>query len=145
MAALITVEQLRSKYPFIIQQDIEDDQLEMSVESASVRLQTWVSTEAYIDAAITEQKDSADPQRWIILRNVEGHLTMHFAILGLNTNLRFFGLVAGEQVEGNAVNTYFQPEKVEKFQMMYLEMARTIAEPYLLNDGTPTAPFERVG
>lgn len=140
MAALITVEMLREEFPFVIQGDIGDPQLTRSIASASKRLQAWVGADVYAAAVA----DGADTERKLILENAEGHLALHYALLGLNTNLRNFGMVKREQVEGNTVNEYFSPGDVEKFETMYLERAREIAEPYLLSDGTPSAAFEGV-
>jgi hypothetical protein len=138
--ALITAENLREDFPFVIQADILDRQLTKSIASASARLKAWVGADVYA-AAVTE--DEAE-ERKLILQNAEGHLALHYAMLGLNTNLRNFGMVKREQVEGNTVNEYFPPSDVEKFETMYLEKAREIAEPYLLSDGTPSAAFEGV-
>jgi hypothetical protein len=140
MASLITVELLRTEFPFIIQSDINDLQLKRSIASASKRLKAWISDAIYA-AAIADDEDA---ERRLILENAEGHLTLHYALLGLNTNLRGNGLVKREQVEGDTVNEYFSPNDVSNFSSQYLEMAREIAEAYLLSDGTPTAYFEVV-
>jgi hypothetical protein len=139
--ALITAENLREDFPFVIQSDILDRQLTKSIASASARLKAWVGADVYA-AAVAESSET--DERKLILQNAEGHLALHYAMLGLNTNLRSFGMVKREQVEGNTVNEYFPPSDVEKFETMYLEKAREIAEPYLLSDGTPSAAFEGV-
>lgn len=140
MATLITVEQLRVNFPFVIHADVTNLQLNYSLVSASARLKKWIGESVYA-AAFSEDNTI---ERRIVLMNAEGHLTLHFVLLGLNTNLRNFGLVKSEQVEGNTVNQYFTPGEVANFSTQYLELAREIAEPYLLSDGTPTATFEGV-
>ena len=140
MATLITVEQLRANFPFVIHADVTELQLNYSLVSASARLKKWVGETVYA-AALAEAETI---ERRIVLMNAEGHLALHFALLGLNTHLRNFGLVKSEQVEGNTVNQYFTPSDCANFVTQYLEMAREIAEPYLLADGTPKATFEVV-
>lgn len=140
MATLINIDQLREFFPFVIHSDVNDSHLNFSLASASARLKSWVGSTTY-DAAVAEGETEIRKQT---LQNAEGHLTLHFALLGLNTNMRNFGLVKSEQVEGNTVNQYFTPGEVANFSNQYLEMAREIAEPYLLSDGTPTAAFEQV-
>jgi hypothetical protein len=142
---LLSIPELRLKFPFVIHTDIEDEQLEMSLDSASIRLEKWVTSAVYADATLPETGSApltTDARRRRVLRNAEGHLAMHFAILGLNTNLRHFGLVANEEVEGNTVNTYFQPEKIEKFKQQYLDMARSIARPYIVDEEEAAGVFE---
>lgn len=133
--ALIDADYLRTNFPFIIHQDINDGQMEMSLASASERLEKWIGLTVYEE---TEALDDTERQR-LILNNAEGHLALHYALLALNTNLRIQGLVKSEQVEGDTVNTYFTPIETANFTNQYLEMAREIAESYI-GDGTPPAP-----
>lgn len=146
--ALITVELLREEFPFIIQPDILDKQLTRSIASASKRLAAWIGADLYAEVfgeiPGDDDEDAEPSERLLILQNSEGHLALHYALLGLNTNLRQLGMVKREQVEGHTVNEYFVPKDVADFTTQYLETAREIAEPYLLSDGTPTATFEGV-
>lgn len=140
MATLITVEQLRENFPFVIQEDITDLQLNYSIVSASARLKKWIGEDVY-EVALD---DGETVERRVVLMNAEGHLALHYALLGLNTNLRAFGLIKSEQAEGNTVNQFFTPGEVASFSNQYLELAREIAEPFLVSDGTPMANFEVV-
>jgi hypothetical protein len=140
MAALITVEELRANFAFVIHEDVPDARLAFPIISASARLKAWVGQTTY--AAALDDNETAE--RKMILQHAEGYLALHYALIGLNTHLRNFGLVKAEQVEGNAVNTYFTPADAANFTTQYLEMAREIAEPYLLQSGTPTVGFEVV-
>lgn len=140
MAALITTENLIEDFPFVIHADTPENRLEKAIVSASARLKSWIGADVYA-AAVAE---AGTEERRIILENAEGHLAMHFLILGLNTNIRHFGLVKSEQVEGNTVNTYFTPNEVANFCTQYLELAREIAEPYALATGTPGVGFKAV-
>jgi hypothetical protein len=149
MARLITVENLREEFPFVIQGDVDDKQLTRSIISASKRLKSWIGAEVYAEvAAFNLEAEGADEtdeyERKMILQNAEGHLAMHYASLGLNTNLGNEGMVKREQAEGDTVNEYFTPSEVANFSSQYLELAREIAEPYLISDGTPAAGFEFV-
>jgi len=137
--SLINVENLREDFPFVIQADVLDRQLTRSIASASARLKAWIGAEVY--AAVAAESSEPVSERKLILQNAEGHLALHYALLGLNTNLRSVGMVKREQVEGNTVNEYFDPNQVSNFSTQYLELAREIAEPYALSDGTPTAGF----
>lgn len=141
MPTLIETDNLIEDFPFVIHEDVPPKRLEKSIITASARLKKWIGEEVYAEAL--EEVDNEE--RRIILENAEGHLTLHFALLGLNTYFRNFGLVKAEQVEGNTTNSYFTPAETASFTTQYLEMAREIAEPYLLSDGTPTATFESVG
>lgn len=140
MATLINTDKLLEEFPFVIQSDVPPKRLEKAIVSASLRLQKWIGEDVYAVA----EADGETVERRIVLENAEGHLALHFLMLGLNTNLRNFGLVKSEQVEGNTVNQYFTPVEVANFTTQYLELAREIAEPFLLSDGTPTAAFEAV-
>ena len=58
MARLITVSDLRAKFPFVIHQDVEDARLRFAIVSASKRLRSWIGDSAY-DAAIAEISESS--------------------------------------------------------------------------------------
>lgn len=147
---LITVGNLRDQFPFVIQTDVKDGQLKRSIFSAANRLKKWIGESFYEEVAGDlepgegEEEAPEPTERLLILQNAEGHLALHYALLGLNTNLRSMGLVKREQVEGNTVNEYFSPNDVENFSLQYLNRALEIAEPYMLSDGTPTVGFEVV-
>lgn len=138
MASLVKEDDLREYFPFEIHRDVGDHQMRFSIVSASKRLRAWVGDETY-DAALA---DGETAERQVILRNSEGYLAMHFMMLALNTRLRAGGIVKSETAEGDTVNSYFTPAETAAFTTQYLEMAREIAEPYLVHDGTPAAAFE---
>lgn len=139
MAGLLTVEQLRCAFPFEIHQDVDKERLLLPIVSAIRRLRVWVGN-TLVDAAIAEASEVDETK--LILQHAAGYLAMHYAMIGLNTQMRNFGLVKSEQVEGDTVNTYFNPVDVANFTTQYLEMAREIAEPYAIGDGTPSSSFE---
>lgn len=138
--ALIDETILREEFPFVIHEDVTEPQLKRSIASAAKRLSSWIGAELYDSVAAEDEEELSE--RKLILSNAEGHLALHYALLGLNTNLRTHGLVKREQVEGQTVNEYFSPNDVANFSSQYLELAREIAEPYLLSDGTPSTAFE---
>lgn len=136
MAGLITTTQLRTEFPFVIQTDISPAQLSRSLASASKRLKSWIGETVY------EETNSLadDDEQKLILQNAEGHLALHYALLGLNTNLRSFGLVKSENVEGNTVIQYFSPTEIENFTSQYLELAQEIAAPFMETQSSGIAP-----
>src|SRR5436190_22027556 len=85
---LIDVQFLRDT--FGIDANIADARLAPHIAAASKRLRTWVGDEAYDDALATNADDDA---RQEILALAEAYLTMHLAILGINTSLRKEGIV----------------------------------------------------
>lgn len=124
---------------FDISRDFSAGRFLLHIGAASRRLKAWVGADAYADAALATptDKDRADD-----LRVAEAHLAMHFAILGLNTVLRPTGIVKTEKVEGDAVLTHLSPNETAQLATLYLDQAEALARPYMLEDGTPDAPFE---
>jgi hypothetical protein len=139
---LITPEALRER--FVISSDVLSPRLEPHCHSASRRLKAWVGGEVYARALSPANEDEELAEA---LKNAEAHLAMHYALLGLNFNLRPGGLVKTEKTDsgqggGNqTVTVYFSPTETAQLSGQLLELAREIAEGYIA-DGTPGTVFE---
>ena len=131
MAGLITVNDLRAW--FAVSPDITDARLSIFLGAAARRVREWVGDEAYADALA---ETPADPDRRETLRAAEGHLTMHFALLGLNTVLRPGGVVRQEQVEGGVAIQYLDPAQLDQLTARYLEAAEELARGYITGSDT---------
>lgn len=134
--SLISVGTLREI--FAIDEEIEDPRFRRALASAARQLRTWVGDDAYDDALKTEP---VDPNRQEDLELAAAHLTMHFAVLGINTALRPTGIAKTEKVEGNVVIQYHSPKEIAELQERYWETARAIAEPYVIVDESTVEPF----
>jgi hypothetical protein len=124
---------------FDIDPDIDEKRIDPHIGSASRRLRKWAGDTAYNDALAASP---SDPERKDALQNAEAHLTYHFAIRGMNFPLSAKGIVATSMSsEGKEMRKYLTPDETEKVATQMLELAREIAEPYLLSDGTPEGGF----
>lgn len=124
---IIDAETLRGR--FDIDSEITDDRLDPAIGSASRRLRGWVGEDVYADA---ESETPTDADRAADIVNAEGHLAMHFAILGLNTPLSGKGIVAtAASAEGKEMRKYLTPAETLAVAEQYLEMARSIVWPYV--------------
>ncbi len=140
MKTLISADEFKER--FDISEDVESKRIVPHVGVASRRLRRWVSDAVYANA-LTEGDSYEELQT--DLKNAEAHLTYHFAIAGLNYPLSSNGIVATSMSsEGKEMRKYLSPDETAKVSGQMLELAREIAEPYLLSDGTPTATFEVV-
>lgn len=131
MPALINESDLRTW--FEISRSIEPLRFKLPIGKASRRLREWVGDTVYADTQNTERVED--------LKWAEAHLAMHFILLNLNTVLRPGGVVQEEKVEGDTTVRYLSPAQIKELMTMYLDMAEEISRPYMLSDGTPTAPF----
>lgn len=134
MATLIEETELRGM--FDIHPDITSGRLTRAIGAAARRLRVMVGATVYDDAAsdTTTNTDRKDD-----LEYAEANLAMHFAILGLNTQIRATGVVKAEKIEGETVVSYLNPAEIQALAAQYLEAAHEIARPYLLADGVPEA------
>lgn len=132
---LITVDDLREI--FAIDEQIGPKRFDRALSAASRRLRSWVGDAAYDDAL---SQTPVDLGRADDLELAEAHLTMGFAVLGINTALRTTGVVRTEKVEGNVTITYHSPGEITQLQQEYLDTAEMIARPYMVTAGTPPAP-----
>jgi hypothetical protein len=123
---LITVDALREI--FAIDAGLADGRFERALSAASTRIRAWVGDDAYEDAGSLPPEE---PQRADDLALAEAHLAMGYAILGVNTSMRLTGIVSSERVEGNVTISYLKPTDLELMQQQYLDLAETIARPYL--------------
>ena len=141
MATLINAAKLREY--FAINGDIKDPRLTPHIGAASRRVRRWVGDVAYGDAAAEAPQDA---DRAEDLKAAEASLAMHFALLGLNTNLTVNGVLKTRKEVGsqnaNIQTTYLSPAEVRQLAQGYLDQAEEIARPYILTDGTPEAEFE---
>ena len=130
MQTLITVAEIRMI--FSISDDISDDRLARHLISGSRRLRLWVGDELYA-AAATDLNVKEE------LELAEAHLAMHFALLGLNTQLRSSGLVKTERVEGDTVIGYLAPAEIDHLAQMYLNIAEEMTRHFWSSDATVNA------
>ena len=137
MASLISEADVFDR--FDISSDIEASRIRPHVGSASRRLRNWVGDATYAQAlgSDSEFEDLRED-----LRSAEAHLAFHYAILGLNYPLSSKGVVATSMAsEGREMRKYLTPAETAEVARQLLELAREIAEPYMLADGTPLAAF----
>ncbi|MGE0367217.1 MAG: hypothetical protein AB7Q00_15935 [Phycisphaerales bacterium] len=140
MATLLSVIDFRER--FDIDPEILDARITPHIGSASRRLRKWVGEEAYADALLTA---TTDKDRKEDLQNAEAHLAFHFAIFGLNSPLSTKGVVATSMAgEGKEMRKYLLPDESARLSNMYLELAREIAEPYMIIDSVPESSWEVV-
>jgi hypothetical protein len=125
MAGLITVDELREI--FSISSDISDSRMTRHLGAASRRLREWVGEPAYLDASSITPEDA---DRKSDLELAEADLAMHFALLGLNTQLRFRGIAKTERVEGDTLVTWLTPSEVQQLATEYLDQAEEIVRRY---------------
>jgi hypothetical protein len=123
---------------FSISAEIAAGRLNRHLGAASRRLRGWVGAAVYEDAAAGTP---VDLDRKSDLQMAEGALAMHFALLGLNTQLRHSGIVKTERVEGDTVISYLGPVELRQLTDQYLEQAEEVARPYMLSDATTEAAF----
>lgn len=127
---------------FDIDSDIDPKRITPHIGAASRRLRKWVGEEAYANA-LTE--DAAYEDMQADLKSAEATLAFHYAIYGLNYPLSGKGVVATSMTgEGKEMRKYLTPDETQKVASQMLELAREIAEPYMLSDGTPDGGFEIV-
>lgn len=127
---------------FDIDSDIDAKRITPHVGAASRRLRKWVGETAYANA-LTEDAQYEDLQA--DLKNAEAHLAYHYAIYGLNYPLSGKGVVATAMTgEGKEMRKYLTPADTQQVASQMLELAREIAEPYMLSDSTPDGGFEIV-
>lgn len=126
---------------FDISDDIDGDKrITPHIGSASRRLRKWVGDTAYDDALLALP---ADADRKDALKNAEATLAFHYAVYGMNFPLSSKGIVATSMTsEGREMRKYLTPDETQKVASQMLELAREIAEPYMLSDGTPASSFE---
>jgi hypothetical protein len=125
MNTLIDANRLRAI--FAIGPDVADERLGPCIAVASTRLRGWVGDEVYDDAASSVP---VNVERKADLELAEADLAMHFALLGLNTQLRSNGVVKTERVEGAAIVGYLVPSEIRQLAAEYLNQAEEIVRPY---------------
>lgn len=116
---------------FDIHADVADSRLTPAIGAASRRLRSMVGDTAYAD--------TADADRLADLKYAEGLLAMHFAMTGLNTQIRPAGLVKTEKIEGETVVQYLTPKEVSEMALAYLEQAEEVVRPYKTDELPATA------
>ena len=131
---LIDVAEFRER--FDVDGEIKDTRLKPHIRSASTRLRQWVTDTVY--TAVLAEKTDGEPStdRAEDLCNAEAHLAMHFAILGLNTPFSSKGVVSlAMAAEGRERRQYLPPEDTKRLAEEFLEIARSMATPYIAADG----------
>lgn len=137
---LITVADLRAI--FEISGDIKDPRLARHVVAAGRMMRAWVGDDAYDDALLAVPTDATRKEA---LELAEAHLTMHYAVLGVNTALRMRGIVHQERSgQGDVIVNYHKPREVMELQEAYLETARSLAGEYLVVEEESVEPFGAV-
>lgn len=123
---LITEGEFRTA--FNIAEEVASAQLSRPLAAAARRLKSWVTAEAYADAVLDDA--AVDQDRRHELDYAEVLLAMHFAILGLNTQITPDGVVKAAKDEGNTVLQYMNPKETNELRESFLEQALGIIEPY---------------
>jgi hypothetical protein len=127
---------------FDISPDIDTGRIDPHVGTASRRLRRWVG-EANYALALAGAGDDVDMQA--DLQNAEAHLVYHYLVYGANFPFTSKGIIATSMSgEGKEMRKYLTPAETQAVAQQMLDMAREIAEPYMLSDGTPTGGFELV-
>lgn len=139
MPTLIIETELRQM--FDIHEDVEAKRLARHIGAASRRIVSIVGQAAYADALLATPTNA---DRKEDLKQAEASMALHYAILGLNTNVRAAGLVKTEKVEGDVVLQYLSPKETAEMSQLYLEQADEILRPWALTDGVPDAQVEIV-
>lgn len=143
MPTLISAIEFRER--FDISTEILDSRITPHIGSASRRLRKWVGETVYQQAIEIAGNEEGDLDLVDDLKNAEAHLAFHFAIFGFNSPLTTKGVVATSMSgEGKELRKYLLPDESARLSNMYLELAREIAEPYLISDGTPESSYEVV-
>lgn len=125
---------------FDIHADVESKRLTRHIGAASRRIRSIVGETAYTDAL---SATPANADRKEDLKQAEGCMAMHYAVIGLNTSIRAGGLVKTEKVEGEVTVQYMLPKEVAELSQLYLDQAEEITRPYVA-DGVPDAQVEIV-
>lgn len=128
---LITEAEFREA--FNISSDVAPAQLSRPLAAAAKRLKSWVTEDAYADAALDEA--AVDQDRRQELDYAEVLLAMHFAILGLNTQISADGVIKTAKDEGNTVLQYMTPKETNELRDSFLQQAADIIEPYRVPKG----------
>jgi len=123
---LITEAEFREA--FNIASDVGPAQLTRPLAAASRRMREWVAEDAYADAAHDDL--AVDQVRRQELDYAECLLGMHFAIVGLNTQITPDGVVKSAKDEGNTVLVYMTPKETLELRDAFLEQALQIIAPY---------------
>ncbi len=135
VATIISVSEFRSR--FDISDDVSDARLTLHIGSASRRLRRWVGDAAYVQAA-----DGVDPEAQSDLKNAEAHLAYHFALLGLHFTVSSKGIVATAQSDqGKEMRKYLSPAEISDLSTRMLDLAREIASPYCIDEGTVSSSW----
>jgi len=140
VAGLIDIDDLREM--FSISSDIVDGRLGGPLGAASRRLRGWVGSDVYDDAAALTPLDADMAAE---LKLAEANLAMHFALLGLNTQLRSSGVVKTERVEGDTVINYLSPVEIKQLTDQYLNQAEEIVRPYAIDDSIDAVALRKIG
>lgn len=144
MAELISVTDFREQ--FDVSKDFTDKRIAPAIGAASRRLRKWVGDTLYNQALDPANNETTEQDVVEDLKNAEAHLCFHYAITGFNSPLTTKGVVATSMSgEGKEMRKFLTPDETAKLANYFLELAREIAEPYMISDGTPTTGFESVG
>ncbi len=132
---LIDVTELRAR--FDIHPSVKPERLQPCIRAASRRLRQWVGASLYttVLAQNLPDKSSLTPDevdRVTDLQDAEGYLAMHFAILGLSTQVRAQGLIEEEKLsEGGTIIRLMNFQRTQDVIAEYLRQAEEMARPYL--------------
>ena len=146
MPQLIDETELRARFDLHL--SVRPERLQPCLRAAARRLRQWVGETLYNavlaqNALDTSALSTAEADRLNDLKDAEAYLAMHFAVLGLNTQIRSQGLVAEEKLaEGATVIRLRNAAETQQFIESYLCQAEEMARPY--KSGSPESSFEFV-
>ncbi|HYE74529.1 MAG TPA: hypothetical protein VEF04_14415 [Blastocatellia bacterium] len=148
---LITAEEMRNdaaEAVYALSKDIKTSRIELYLNSASLRLRSWVGDEIYDDAlsdadvsALTEAEQRKIRQRRKLLKAAEGDLTMSYLIVNLNSAVAPKGLLVETRAEGQTVERYMTPDQTRARAQEFFEQACQLVQPYLLGGNIPDSEF----
>lgn len=134
MRTLISEPELRGM--FDIHKDVEDSRLTPAIRAASRRLRSMIGDAAYTDAS---GDTPVDQDRKEDCQYAEAVLAMHYALTGLNTQVRAQGVVKSEKQEGQVIVQFLSPKEMGELAGLYLDQAEEIIRPYKSDELPATA------
>jgi len=114
---------------FNIPADIKAEQLSGPLRAGRRELKSWVSEEAYDDAASDDEAD--DQERRAELDYAEALLAMGFAVVDININISPDGILKSNKEEGSITKQNLTPKEALELQEQLFSKARLVATPHL--------------
>lgn len=127
--ALLTGADVLTELGISTKAKIDPSRFDGYIAAALVKLESWVSKDAWTDA---NKESPSDVARAQIFKSAAAYLTMYFGLPSLHTYLTENGVILSAQAEGSTVLRYLTPKEVETKQLNYWNTAREMIEQYLV-------------